>query len=98
MVVVVHQTVCMAEPIIALVDMLEGPEEVLTVQIVLEHGFLFVAARGHMIDSTGVFNTKWTGHEARIAAKRRNVNSIDLTLGSSSPGDEANLISLFFYG
>jgi hypothetical protein len=63
--------------------MLEGPEEVLTVLIVLEYGFLLVAARGHMVDSTGIFYAKGTGHEARIAAKRCNVNSIDLTLRSS---------------
>ena len=63
--------------------MLEGPEEVLAVLIVLEYGFLLVAARGHMIDSTWVFYAKGTCHEANIAAKRGNVNSIDLTLGSS---------------
>ena len=60
--------------------MLEGPEEVLTVLIVLEHGFLFVAARGYMINSTGVLYAKGTCHDVKIASKRCNVNSKDLTL------------------
>ena len=50
--------------------MLEGPEEVLTVLIVLEHGFLLIAARGHMVDRTGVLDAKWACHEVRIAAKK----------------------------
>jgi hypothetical protein len=60
--------------------MLKGPEEVLTVLIVLEHCFLFVAARGHMINSTGVFYAKGTSHELTIASEKCNVNSKDLTL------------------
>lgn len=83
MVVVVHEAVGMAKPAVPLIDMLKRPKKVLTVLIVLEHGFLFVATRGHMINSTGILYTKWTGHEAMIAAKRCNVNSIDLTLRSS---------------
>jgi hypothetical protein len=62
--------------------MLEGPEEVLTVLIILEYGFLFIAARGHMIDSAWVFYAKGTGHGPTVTWSRHNVNSIDLTLRS----------------
>ena len=69
MVVIVHEAIGMADPVVAFVDMLERPEKVLTVLIVLEDGLLLVAAGGHMVDSAGVFDAKRAGHRANIAAK-----------------------------
>jgi hypothetical protein len=62
--------------------MLERSEKVFAVLVVLEDRLLLIAARGHMIDSTGVFYAKGASHEVRIASERCNVNSKDLTLGS----------------
>ena len=39
----------MAAPVAPLVNVLERPEEILPVLVVLEHRFLLIAARGHMI-------------------------------------------------
>ncbi len=44
MVVVIHETIGVAKPIVPLINMLESSQKVLTVLIVLEHGFLFIAA------------------------------------------------------
>jgi hypothetical protein len=43
MVVVGHETVGVAQPVIALVYMLKGVEEILAVLVVFEDGLLFVA-------------------------------------------------------
>ncbi len=44
MIVVVHHAVCMAEPIISLIDVLECVQEVDAVLVVFENGLLFIAA------------------------------------------------------
>lgn len=62
MVMVSHQTVGMAKPVITLVNLLKGIEEILAVQVIFEDSFLFVAARGNMIHGTRVFYSKRTGH------------------------------------
>lgn len=80
MIVVVHKTVSMAEPVIPLIDMLKRSEKVIAVVIVLEYGFLFIAARGHMINSTWIFYSKGPSHSMNITAGSDNVKSIDLTL------------------
>src|SRR5574337_1098121 len=67
MVVVGHEAVGVAQPVITLVDVLKGVEEVLAVLIVFEDGLLFVAARGNMIDGARVFYAKGTGHGAKVA-------------------------------
>ena len=79
MVMVVHEAVGMAQPVIAFLDVLKRPEEHFAVLIVLEDGLLLVAARGDVIDGAGIFDAKRTGHGAKIAAEKANVNSKDLT-------------------
>ena len=66
MVVVGHEAVGVAQPVITLVDVLKGVEEILAVLIVFEDGLLFVAARGNMIYGAGVFYAKRTGHCANV--------------------------------
>ena len=67
MVVVGHEAVRMAQPVITLVDVLKGVEEILAVPVVFEDGLLFIAARGNMIYGTGVFYAKRAGHGANVA-------------------------------
>jgi len=50
-----HEAVGVAQPVITLVDDLKDVEEILAVLVVFEDGLLFVAARGYMIYSAGVF-------------------------------------------
>jgi hypothetical protein len=61
-VVIGHEAVGVAQPIIAFVDVLKGVEEILAVLVVFEDGLLFVAARGYMIYGAGVFYAKGAGH------------------------------------
>jgi hypothetical protein len=72
----------MTEPIVTLVDVLEGIEEVQTIGIGLEDRFLLVASRGDVIYGTGIFYAERTGHEAGIAEKGAICNKRDLTLRS----------------
>jgi len=67
MIVVGHEAVGVAQPIITLVDVLKGIEEILAVLVVFEDGLLFVATGGNMIYSAGVFYAKRTGHSAKVA-------------------------------
>ncbi len=80
MVVVGYEAVGVAQPVITLVDVLKGVEEVLAVLVVFEDSLLFVAARGNVVDGAGVFYAKGTGHGANVAKPLRNVNTKDLTL------------------
>ena len=80
MIMVGHEAIGVADPVVALVDMLEGVEEVQAVVIVLEDGFLLIAAGSNVIQRTRIFNAKGTGHAARIAKGRANVKPQDLTL------------------
>ena len=84
MVMVGHEAVGVADPVVALVDVLEGVEEVQTIRVGLENGFLLVPAGGHMIDCAGVFDAERTGHGRTLAEKRGNVKPQDLT--PRSPG------------
>jgi citrate lyase beta subunit len=62
MVMVGHEAVGVADPIIPLVDVLEGVQEVQSILVVLEDGLLLVTAGGNVINSTGVFDAEGTGH------------------------------------
>jgi hypothetical protein len=67
-VVVGHEAIGVAQPVITLVDMLECIEEVLAVLVVFEDGLLFVAARSDVIHGAGVFDAKGTGHGVKKVA------------------------------
>ena len=67
MVVVGHEAVGVAQPVITLVNMLKGVEKILAVLVVFEDSLLFVAARGNMIHGTRVFYAKRTGHRANVS-------------------------------
>lgn len=66
-IMVVHETVDVAKPIITLIDMGEGLEECLPIRVVFEYRFLFVTAGGDVIDCSGVFYAEGAGHEANVS-------------------------------
>jgi hypothetical protein len=68
------------DPVIAFVDVLKGIEEHFPIMVIFKNELLFVPAGSDVVDGTGVFDTKWTGHERSIAAKRAECNKRDLTL------------------
>jgi hypothetical protein len=57
MIVVVHETIGMADPMIALVDTCEDPEECFTVAVVLENVLLLVSPGGNMINGAWIFDS-----------------------------------------
>jgi hypothetical protein len=79
-IVVVHHAVGVANPIVSLINVLECVQEVDAVLVVFENGLLFIAARGDVIDSTGVFYAEGAGHEGNLANNKENVKLKDLTL------------------
>jgi hypothetical protein len=80
MIMVGHEAVGVADPVVALVDVLDGVQEVLAVRVIFEDGLLLVPAGGHMIDCAGEFDAKWTGRGRTIAENRRIGKKVDLTL------------------
>jgi len=82
MVMVGHETIGVADPIISLIDMLNSVEEDIPIIVILEDRLLLIPSGGHMVDGAGVFYAERAGHEARIADKRAICNKRDLTLGS----------------
>jgi len=79
-IVVVHHAVGVANPIVSLINVLECVQEVDAVLVVFENGLLFIAARGDVIDSTGVFYAEGAGHEGNLANNKEYVKLKDLTL------------------
>jgi hypothetical protein len=77
---VVHKAVGVTQPVITLVDMLKGVEEILAVLIVFKDSLLFVAARGDVVNGSGVFYAKGAGHAETLAEKEQNVKIKYLTL------------------
>jgi hypothetical protein len=57
MIVVVHQAVGVANPIVALINMLKGVQEIDPVLVAPENGFSLVASGSNMINSTSVFDS-----------------------------------------
>ncbi len=90
MIMIGHEAVGMTDPIVALIDMLEGVQEILPVPVVLEYGLLFIAAGGYVIDCAGIFNAEGAGHGLTVTEKSANVKPQDLTLkGPLCAGGEA---------
>jgi hypothetical protein len=59
---VVHQAVGVTDPVVALVDVLEGIEKVDPVLVALEYGLSFIAAGSDMVNSTGILYAERAGH------------------------------------
>jgi hypothetical protein len=67
MIMIVHEAVGVADPVISLIDVLEGVEEVQAVLVILEDGFLLVAARGDVVDGAWVFYAEGASRERTVA-------------------------------
>jgi hypothetical protein len=80
MVMVGHEAICMTDPIVSFIDMLEGIEEVLPVLVIFEYQLFFIATRCYMIDCTCIFYSKGSGHGATVAQDKAKCNERDLTL------------------
>ena len=78
MIVVIHETICMTDPIVSLVGMGEDGEEGLAVAILSKDGLLFVSPRSHLVHGSGVFNAQGAGYREKISGKKRKSNSKDL--------------------
>jgi hypothetical protein len=63
----------MADPVVPLVDVLEGVEEPDAVLVGPEHSLSFVTAGGNMIHSAGMFYAQGAGHEGRISEEIRKI-------------------------
>jgi hypothetical protein len=69
MIVVVHQAVGVADPMIPLIDMLQRIQKVRVVLVVFKNSLLFVPAGGDVIDSTCVLYAKGARHKGTLAQK-----------------------------
>ena len=70
-VVVVHQTVGVAGPVVAPCDVLEGVQECDAVLVAPVDGLLLIAARGDVVDGAGVFDPKGSCHATGISEQER---------------------------
>ena len=59
-VVIVHKTIGMANPVVTLADLKESIKESLSIHAIFINSLLFVSSARYMVDSTGVFNAQWT--------------------------------------
>ena len=76
-----HEAVSVADPVVTFVSVLEGIEEVQAVLLVLENGLLLVPAGCDVVNSTGIFYAKGTGHiVATVSQNIVIVNLQDVTL------------------
>ncbi len=64
-IVVRHETVAMANPIIAFIKVLEGVQEVFAVCVILEDRLLLVFPRSDMINCAGIFYAEGARDEAK---------------------------------
>ena len=80
MVVVRHEAICMTDPIIPFIYMLERVEKCFSIMVIFKDSFLFIPTGSHMVDSASIFNTEGARHDATIAELQANCNKRDLTL------------------
>jgi len=67
MIVIAHEAVGVADPVVPLIHMLEGVQKIQPVLVVLEDGLLLVATVSDMVDCAGIFDPEGTGNEETMA-------------------------------
>jgi hypothetical protein len=67
MVMIIHEAISMAKPVVALVDVGKDFEKCFPILIVFKYGFLVVAAVGNVIYRAGVFYAEGPGHGGSLA-------------------------------
>ena len=75
-----YKAICVAGPLVPLIDMLECVQEVFTILIVFEDWLLFITPGGYVINCAGVFYSKGTGHAATAVESDANFKEKDMTL------------------
>ena len=63
--VIGHEAVGVADPIVALINVLEDVQEVPAVGVVLENRLFLIAPGGNVINGAWIFDAKGTGHDER---------------------------------
>jgi hypothetical protein len=53
---VIHEAIGMAEPMVALIDLVQSSEEVVSISVVSVNRLLFISPGGDMIHRPGIFN------------------------------------------
>ena len=79
MVVIAHQAISVAEPMVAVVNALKDIQECFAVRLGTKDGLPFIASAGDMIKGTGIFYAKGTSHVEHLAHRMADVKNIDLT-------------------
>jgi hypothetical protein len=79
MIMVVHKTISMTEPMIPILDLLHYIEEYLTVPIILEDGLPCIPSGGDMVYCPRVLNPQWPRHKIYLLYPKSNVKIKDLT-------------------
>jgi hypothetical protein len=69
----------MAEPVISVIDMLQGVQEILAVLVVFINSFLFISTAGDMIDRSRKFYAQRTSHRETISKLWGYIKIKDLT-------------------
>jgi len=72
-VMVVHQAIGVADPVVAPCDVLEGVQEGDAVLVAPVDGLFLIAARGDVVDGAGVFDPKGSCHATRTSEKNGRV-------------------------
>ena len=62
-----HQTVGVTKPVVAFIDVLKDSQKRRAILVILEDVLFFVSPAGDMINSAGVFDAQWAGHEVSLA-------------------------------
>jgi hypothetical protein len=73
LVLVVHETVGVTDPVLAFDNVLEGVQKVKPVLVALENGLSLIAPGSDVVDRTGIFNTKRAGYSRRISKQNEKV-------------------------
>jgi hypothetical protein len=67
MIVVGHEAISVANPIVTLINVLKGVKKVFAVSVIFENRLLLVSTGSDMINCAGVFYTERAGHGTKIA-------------------------------
>jgi hypothetical protein len=66
MIVIAHEAVGVADPVVPLIHMLEGVQKIQLVLVVLEDELVLVATESDMVDCAGIFDPEGTGQEETL--------------------------------
>lgn len=80
MIVIVHQAVCVTDPVIPSIHVSQRVKKIDAILVVFIYSLLFIAAGSDVINGIGVLDPKGAGHAWGLAEKKGSVIIKDLTL------------------